>query len=96
MASGAVLLASDDASRRLAMPRRGLSCAEAADYIGVSVTKFLEMVSDGRMPKCKQIDRRRVWDIRALDRSFDMLPGDDDADSADENRRLPQEQEIVL
>lgn len=92
MSAGAVLLAQDDAARR-PTPRRGLSCAEAADYIGVSVTKFLEMVADGRMPKCKQIDRRRVWDIRALDRSFDMLPGDEDADA---NHPLPQEREIVL
>lgn len=71
--SHAVLLASDDASRRPTAPRRGLSCAEAADYIGVSVSKFLEMVDDGRMPSAKAIDRRRVWDLRALDRAFDEL-----------------------
>lgn len=71
----AVLLASDDASRRPTAPRRGLSCAEAADYIGVSVSKFLEMVEDGRMPPAKAIDRRRIWDLRELDRAFDDLPG---------------------
>lgn len=75
---GEPLLAPDDACRRPA-PRRGLSCAESADYIGVSVTKFLEMVGDGRMPKAKEIDRRRVWDIRKLDAAFDALPGDEDA-----------------
>lgn len=68
------LLHPDDAQRR-PTPRRGLSLAESADYIGVSVTKFLEMVGDGRMPSAKEIDRRRVYDIRALDRAFDALPG---------------------
>ena len=72
---GEPLLAPADACRRPSAPRRGLSCAESADYIGVSVTNFLEMVGDGRMPKAKVIDRRRLWDIRGLDRAIDALPG---------------------
>jgi hypothetical protein len=31
------------------------------------------MVADGRMPKAVQIDGRKVWDRRALDRAFDTL-----------------------
>ncbi len=53
---------------------RGLSRLESAAYVGVSPTKFDEMVLDGRMPQPKVIDSRRVWDVRALDRSFDALP----------------------
>lgn len=60
--------------------RRGLSRVEAAEYIGVGASKFDAMVADGRMPKPKRIDGRRVWDVRALDRSFDLLPGGDDSD----------------
>ncbi len=60
--------------------RRGLSRVEAAEYIGVGASKFDAMVSDGRMPKPKKIDGRRVWDVRSLDRSFDALPGGDDSD----------------
>lgn len=96
MARGAVLLAPDDGCRRPSTPRRGLSCAESAEYIGVSVTKFLEMVGDGRMPSAKEIDRRRVWDIRALDRCFDELPGDEDARARDDEGTLPPERKIVL
>lgn len=59
--------------------RRGLSRVEAADYIGVGASKFDAMVCDGRMPKAKKIDGRRVWDVRALDRFFDALPGGDDS-----------------
>jgi len=55
-------------------PRRGLPRADAAAYIGVGVSKFDEMVDDGRMPKPRCIDRRRVWDIRQLDEHFDALP----------------------
>lgn len=95
MARVATFLAPDDAALRPA-PRRGLSCAESADYIGISVTKFLEMVGDGRMPRPKEIDRRRVWDIRRLDAAFDMLDGDDGASEPLGAHTLPKRREIVL
>lgn len=87
---GEPFLAPDDAERR-PTPRRGLSCAESADYIGVSVTKFLELVADGRMPQPKEVDRRRIWDIRGLDRAFDALPGgefDEEAIAARPSRKI--------
>lgn len=91
----APFLAHEDAVLRPA-PRRGLSCAESADYIGVSVSKFLEMVADERMPKAKIIDRRRVWDIRKLDQAFDALDGDEDFNTPDDHAPLPSKREIVL
>jgi excisionase family DNA binding protein len=62
--------------RRSSQPRRGLSREEAAVYIGVSARKFDEMVEDGRMPRPKIIDARRVWDSHKLDLAFDALPHD--------------------
>lgn len=53
---------------------RGLSRAQAAEYIGVSPTKFDEMVRDGRMPHPKRIDARTVWDRLQLDNAFAALP----------------------
>lgn len=61
------------------IPRRGLARDEAAMYLGIGATKFDEMVADGRMPKAKRVDSRKVWDIRALDVAFDALPADDAA-----------------
>lgn len=52
---------------------RGLSRIQAAEYIGVGVTKFDEMVDDGRMPKPKRIDGRNVWDRIKLDEAFAAL-----------------------
>jgi excisionase family DNA binding protein len=52
----------------------GLSREEAAEYIGVSPAKLDAMVKDGRMPKPKHIDRRRVWARPALDAAFAALP----------------------
>jgi hypothetical protein len=76
--AGARSLASE---RRLSairpVPRRGLSRIEAAMYVGVGATKFDELVATDRMPKPKCIDNRRVWDILALDRAFDLLPDDE-------------------
>lgn len=54
--------------------RRGISRDEASAYIGVSSTKFDQMIRDGRMPHARRIDGRKVWDVRALDRAFECLP----------------------
>jgi excisionase family DNA binding protein len=55
--------------------RRGLSRGEAAEYIGVGVSKFDALVADKRMPAPKRVDGRRVWDRRQVDRAFDLLEG---------------------
>ena len=52
---------------------RGLSRAQAAEYINVGATKFDEMVGDGRMPRPKRIDGRNVWDRIKLDEAFALL-----------------------
>lgn len=59
---------------RTETPRRGLSRLEAAQYVGVGATLFDEMVSDGRMPRPKQINGRTVWDRYAIDIAFTDLP----------------------
>jgi hypothetical protein len=61
--------------KNLVMPGwpRGLSREFAAAYIGVSASLFNEMVSDGRMPPAKQINRRKVWDVREVDLAFTKL-----------------------
>jgi excisionase family DNA binding protein len=59
------------------LPRRGLSRVEAAMYVGISPSKFDELIADGRMPGPRRIDGRKVWDLRELDLSFDDLPHDD-------------------
>jgi predicted DNA-binding transcriptional regulator AlpA len=56
------------------IPRRGLSREEAAMFLGISASKFDEMVGDGRMPGPRRIDARKVWDVRELDLAFDNLP----------------------
>ena len=62
-----------EADQPIALPRRGLSVIDASTYVGVSRSKFLELVSDGRMPEPLRLDRRRIWDIRELDATFDNL-----------------------
>ena len=57
----------------LSLAPRGLSRVQAAEYIGIGVTKFDEMVNDGRMPRPKRIDGRTVWDRVRLDEAFDAL-----------------------
>lgn len=52
----------------------GLSSEEAAAAIGVSATKFLQMVGDGRMPNARRVDGRYIWDVDELRASFKALP----------------------
>ncbi|MBA2126691.1 hypothetical protein DLM45_10755 [Hyphomicrobium methylovorum] len=80
MAARATRLANLPAS----LPPRGLSREESATYIGVSPVKFDAMVQDGRMPKAKQIDGRRVWDRLRLDSHFAALPDTDGRDDGDD------------
>jgi hypothetical protein len=65
------------------VPRRGLSRAEAAMYLGISASKFDELRKDGRIGSAKRIDGRKVFDIRMLDDVFDTFP-EEDRDSADD------------
>lgn len=58
------------------LPRRGLSRLDAAVYVGVSPSKFDQLVDDGRMPGPRRIDGRKVWDVRELDLCFDDLRAD--------------------
>jgi hypothetical protein len=75
------------------VPFLGMNRREAANYIGVSPSKFDEMVIDGRMPPPKRIDSRCVWDSRQLSSAFDKLPGgaDDDRNEWDEALHIPTE-----
>ena len=52
---------------------RGLSRVQAAAYAGVGVTKFDQLVKDGRMPAPARLDGRVLWDRLALDRALDRL-----------------------
>jgi hypothetical protein len=68
------------------LPPRGLSREQAAEYIGISETAFMEMVEDGRMPQPKAPDnlKRVLWDVRKLDAAFDALP---DREAAPKRRK---------
>lgn len=57
----------------LSYPPRGMSRDEAARYVGVSATKFDDLVADGRMPQPKRIDGRVVWDRLRLEAAFSEL-----------------------
>lgn len=56
------------------LPPAGIDRVESAAFIGVSPSKFDEMVADGRMPRPKRIDGRVVWSVKALTSAFEALP----------------------
>ena len=54
--------------------RRGLDLCEAAVYLALSPSFFSKLVEDGRMPRPRLANSRRIWDIEELDLAFKALP----------------------
>lgn len=52
---------------------RGLRADDAALYVGVGRTKFLDWVREKRMPAPARIDGVVLWDIRRLDACLDEI-----------------------
>jgi predicted DNA-binding transcriptional regulator AlpA len=61
--------------RATTQPRRGLDRDEAAIYVGVTLSTFNQMVTDGRLPKPVDLDGELVWDLVQLARAMDRLMG---------------------
>ena len=61
------------------LPVRGLRSGDAARYLGISESKFREMVGERRLPAGFSVDNMRLWDIRDLDEAFDRLKAGQDA-----------------
>lgn len=53
---------------------RGRCRQKAAAHLDIGLTKFDELVADGRMPQPRVIDARVIWDVYELDAAFDRLP----------------------
>lgn len=68
----------------LAYPPRGFRADRAAAHLGMSKSKFLELVDAGTLPKPKCIDGMRIWDRLAIEAAFSNLPdsGDDEDEPA--------------
>lgn len=62
------------AAKQSTGPRRGLSEAQAAAYVGIGQTKFRELVESNKMPRPRLIGTRRLFDIVLLDAAIDDLP----------------------
>ena len=73
-----------DRAPKLMPEPRGLRVEQAAYYVGMKLSKFSEMVKDGRMPAPKQVDSCVVWDRFGLDAAFDDLPTEAEANPWDE------------
>ncbi|WP_237479255.1 helix-turn-helix transcriptional regulator [Lichenibacterium dinghuense] len=69
---------------RLPLDPRGLSREVAAGYVGVSPSLFSAMVEDGRMPRPRVANARRIWDRHELDAAIDALPHDGETPGTNE------------
>jgi hypothetical protein len=58
------------------MTPRGLHRTQAAEYIGCSPRLFDAMVFDGRLPKPRLFNSKKIWDRLELDEAFEALPRD--------------------
>ncbi len=58
--------------------QHGLSLAEAAAYVGITIAQFNKMVASGRMPRPKRGGAGRDWDVASLDRAICGMLKDQD------------------
>jgi predicted DNA-binding transcriptional regulator AlpA len=63
------------------LPPLALRREAAAAFIGVSPSKFDELVRDGRMPQSKRIDGCVLWTVKRLEAAYDALPETESATS---------------
>ena len=59
--------------RRSRIEPRGLRRPDAATYVGVSESKFQQMVDEGQMPQSIKVGGCKMWDRFDLDIAFDAL-----------------------
>jgi len=59
----------------------GLPEPEAAASVGLSASKFRELVADGRMPQPRRIDGKLVYDVDELRSAFKNLPHNSDTEA---------------
>jgi len=55
----------------------GLGEIEAAAAVGISASKFRELVRQKRMPSPRRLDGRNIWDVDELRAAFKALPHHD-------------------
>jgi hypothetical protein len=61
----------------------GLGESDAAAAIGVSATKFRQLVVEGRMPSPRRIDGRLVYDVDELRAAFKAMPHENENKEGD-------------
>jgi predicted DNA-binding transcriptional regulator AlpA len=59
-------------------PVRGLRADDAAAYLGMGKSKFLDMVAQGRLSKPIPVDAMKIWDRYDLDADIERLKTQDD------------------
>ena len=62
------------ASSKRSVPRHGLSRVEAAQYLGISPSKFDELRHSGQIGLAKIIGSRLLFDVYLLDEFFRQPP----------------------
>lgn len=63
--------------------RRGLSRVEAANYVGISPSKFDELRKSKRLKPPKVLDGRLIFTVESLDEFLDALPDENSANTED-------------
>ncbi|WP_454915017.1 helix-turn-helix transcriptional regulator [Xanthobacter sediminis] len=61
----------------------GLGEVEAAAAVGISSTKFRELVDAGAMPRPRKVGGRLIYDVDELRAAFKALPRDKEEPEAD-------------
>lgn len=64
------------------VPRLGLNVTEVALSLGVSPNTVLKMVEEGRLPRPRVWNRRKIWRTAEIDAALSEWPIDGEDDDA--------------
>jgi predicted DNA-binding transcriptional regulator AlpA len=78
----------DKLADRMAYPPRAMRAEQAAAYLSIGRTLFLELVTEGKMPRPVKIKGAATWDRFELDAAFDDLKQEPGENSV--HRRLKE------
>ena len=72
-------MATEKLQDHLAYPPRAFRAERAAAYLGMSTSKFLELVDRGRLSQGIKIDGMTLWDRLQLDADFEAFKAEETA-----------------
>lgn len=59
------------------IPPYRVRAKHAAAHVGIAVSNFYKLVSEGKMPAPRKMGNRSFWDLKEVEAGFDKIVGEE-------------------